>query len=96
MKYFISQPIYGKSTEEIKCMREHIENAIRSEDQNAEFIDSYVPGCQDDTSEVWQLGRMISLMHEADKVVFAPGWENYLDCRIQHICAKEYRFGVID
>ena len=36
------------------------------------------------------LGKSISLMSEADLVVFAPGWENARGCRIEHEVAKEY------
>jgi hypothetical protein len=92
-KIFISQPMKDRTDEEImqernKIMIKMTEVITRSGGQPVEFIDSFF--CEPGKNSTDSLGKSISLMGEADLVVFAPGWEDARGCRIEHEVAKEY------
>lgn len=48
MKYFISQAMNGRTDEEIKKEREEVIAAIKNENPEAEFIDSFFEGATHD------------------------------------------------
>ena len=85
-KIFISQPMKNRTAEEI--MQERNKIMAKWTNASVEFIDSFSrePGKNSTDS----LGKSISLMSDADLVVFAPGWENTRGCRIEHEVAKKY------
>lgn len=85
-KIFISQPMKGRTDEEI--MQERNEIMAKWTNKSVEFIDSFF--CEPGKNSTDSLGKSISLMGEADLVVFAPGWEDARGCRIEHAVAKEY------
>lgn len=98
MKWFISQPMKDKTKEMIETEREHLINAIRSEDKEAEIIESYFKdydpknGC----IPLKFLSKSLELLADADKAVFAKGWQDARGCRIEHMAAIEYGIHVID
>ena len=84
-KLFISQPMKGKTDEEILKEREKaIASAKRNfaESEEIEVIDS--------------LGKSLELLSTADIAYFAKGWENARGCRIENTCAIEYGITVIE
>ena len=85
-KIFISQPMKGRTDEEIMQERNRI--MTKWTNKSVEFIDSFF--CEPGKNSTELLGKSIFLMGEADLVVFAPGWENARGCRIEHEVAKEY------
>lgn len=85
-KIFISQPMKGRTTEEI--MQERNDIMAKWTNKSVEFIDSFF--CEPGKNSTELLGKSIFLMGEADLVVFAPGWENARGCRIEHQVTKEY------
>lgn len=93
-KIFISQPMKDRTTEEIMQERNRITIRWKNEiakwkGKSVEIINSYFgEGASKNPTD--SLGKSISLMSEADLVVFAPGWENARGCRIEHEVAKEY------
>lgn len=86
-KIFISQPMKGRTDEEI--MQERDDIMAKWTNKSVEFIDSYF---NDDVSKspVDSIGKSISLMGDADLVVFAPGWENARGCKVEHQVAGYY------
>lgn len=84
-KIFISQPMKNRTDEEI--MQERYKIMSKWTNKSVEFIDSFFrePGKNSTDS----LSKSISLMSDADLVVFAPGWEKARGCRIEHEVAKE-------
>lgn len=86
-KIFISQPMKDKTEKEIMQERDRI--AAKWRGKSVEIINSYF-GEGTSKNPTDSLGKSISLMSEADLVVFAPGWENARGCRIEHEVAKEY------
>ena len=85
-KVFISQPMKGRTDEEIMQERNRI--MTKWTNKSVEFIDSFFrePGKNSTDS----LGKSISLMGEADLAVFAQGWQNARGCRIEHEVARDY------
>ena len=76
----------NRTAEEIMQERNRI--AAKWTNASVEFIDSFFrePG----KNSIDSLGKSISLMSEADLVIFAPGWESARGCRIEHEVAKKY------
>ena len=90
-KLFISQPMRGKSDEEILAVRKKaIESAERNLGEKVEVIDSFFQNAPAEASPLWYLGESLKLMSTADVVYFAKGWEEYRGCRIENECAAEY------
>lgn len=90
-KLFISQPMKGKSDEEILKERE---NAIKSAEElleePVELIDSFFQSAPADARPLWFLGKSLELLSIADIAFFAKGWEDARGCKIEHTCAVEY------
>ena len=90
-KLFISQPMKGKSDEEIlKERNKAIAKAERLCDDAVEVLDSFFQGAPADAKPLWFLGKSLEVLSQADVVYFAPGWEDARGCRIEHQCAVEY------
>lgn len=87
MKIFLSQPMNGLSDDEIIRVRENVKKILT---ENDVLIDSFIEGAPAKATPLWYLGESIKLLGSADVVVFAPGWENACDCRIERRCAEEY------
>lgn len=99
MKLFISQPMKGKTDEEILKVRERaIESAKNYLDANeeVEVIDSFFQNAPVDARPLWFLGKSLELLSTADVAYFAKGWEDARGCRIENTCAIEYGIEVIE
>lgn len=90
-KLFISQPMKGKSDDEIIKERTRIINAVKETyGEDTEILDSYFKGAPQDATPLWYLGESLKVLSKADIAYFAAGWENARGCRIEHTCAEEY------
>ena len=96
-KLFISQPMRGKTDEEILNERELAVNAAIEElDDEVEVIDSFFQAAPVDAKPLWFLGKSLELLADADVVYFAPGWQDARGCRIEHMSAIEYGIPMIE
>lgn len=96
-KLFISQPMRGKTDEEILAERKKaIESAERSLVEPVEVIDSFFQNAPADARPLWFLGKSLELLSTADIAYFAKGWEDARGCRIENQCAIEYGIEVIE
>lgn len=83
MKIFISLPMKGKSDESIKAEMKY-------------YMDKYFPNDELIDTVVWSgsrvkcLAHSITLMTDADLVVFVPGWMKATGCRIEHEICSSY------
>ena len=100
-KLFISQPMKGKTDEEILREREQAvreaekyleENGMREE---VLVIDSFFQGAPVGARPLWFLGKSLELLSTADLVYFAKDWEKARGCRIEHLCAVQYELQII-
>lgn len=90
-KLFISQPMRGKTNEEIMAVREKaIESAERELGEKVEVIDSFFKDAPVDANPLWYLAKSIELLSTADVAYFAKDWEEARGCRIENECAIEY------
>lgn len=96
-KLFISQPMRGKTDEEILAERKKaIESAERNLGEPVEVIDSFFQNAPADARPLWFLGKSLELLSTADIAYFAKGWEGARGCRIENQCAIEYGIEVIE
>jgi len=96
-KLFISQPMRGKTDEEILAERKKaIESAERNLGEPVEVIDSFFQNAPADARPLWFLGKSLELLSTADIAYFAKGWEYARGCRIENQCAIEYGIEVIE
>lgn len=100
-KLFISQPMKGKTDEEILREREQAvreaekylkENGMQEEVQ---LIDSFFQSAPVGARPLCFLGKSLELLSTADLVYFAKGWEKARGCRIEHMCAVQYELQII-
>ena len=96
-KLFISQPMNGKSDEEILRQREKaIEEAKKALGEDVEVIESFVQVAPADARPLGCLGKSLELLSTADIAYLAQGWEEARGCRIEHECTVEYGINRID
>lgn len=93
MKIFISQPMRGRSGEEIQTEREKMMDAIKRQYGEVEELDTFF------SNHEWEplmcLAKSIEALSQADAAVFAPGWGNARGCRIEHQCCVDYGVPVL-
>jgi hypothetical protein len=92
MKVFISQPMNGKTQDEILAARAPVVQHFESE--GYEVIDnvtsSFEPTGDPASFELQYLAENIRVLSNADVVFFMPGWECYHGCRMEHMLCDEY------
>lgn len=112
LKLFISQPMKDKTDEEILLERQeafvkakrflydeyrkNMFDDINELEIDLELIDSFFQSAPVDARPLWFLGKSLELLSTADCVYFAPGWENYRGCKIEHLCAEQYGITIIE
>ena len=103
MKVFISQPMNGKTEQEIRGQRQAaIENIHNLCKAPIEIVDSYF---KDDAVKIdtWNsrgaillLAKSIEKIAEADVVYMCEGWKNSRGCRIEHEIARDYGLTIVE
>ncbi len=99
VKVFISQPMKGKTEEEILKVREKaIASVKRKRGEDVEVLDSYFADYNPDTGCVplKYLAKSLEILADADIAYFAKGWEDARGCRIENECAIEYGIKLIE
>lgn len=89
MKIMISQPMRGKTNEQIREEREELVKELES--QGHEVVDTVFgdfPNGGD--TPLHYLAKSIEFLANADCLVCMKGWENARGCRIEEECAREY------
>ncbi len=95
-KLFISQPMRGKTDEEILAVRQKaIESATKHLGEEVEVIDSFFQNAPAEAKPLWFLGKSLELLSTADVAFFAKGWEEARGCRIENTCALEYGIDMV-
>lgn len=89
-KLFISQPMRGKTDEEILAeWADAVQAARDALGEEVEVIDSFF-GTSDMSHALEYLGESLKLLAKADIAYFAPGWREARGCKIEHACADAY------
>lgn len=91
MKVFLSQPMRGKTHEEILSSIREVQEFLTKylDSTNIEIIESYSPRNKDKEPLI-ALGDSIKDLAKADLVVFLNDWNQYRGCIIEHHTAKIY------
>ena len=100
-KVFISQPMSGKSEEQILKERQDAMIKLMSiyPDKEIEVIDSYIEETPDKKVKndgVWYLGVSILLLSQAEVAYFMKGWDDARGCILEHNIAVAYGIPTIE
>ena len=87
MKIMISQPMRGKTNEQIREERKALVEAL--EEEGYEVVDT-VLDISENKSPIYYLSKSIELLDQADAVVFMRGWQEARGCKIEYQIAKDY------
>ena len=93
-KVFISQPMRGKTDEEIIKEREKLvilAKAYAGED--IEVLDTFFKDFDGNALEY--LGKSISMLAQADCAVFGRTWREARGCAIEHECCLRYDIPIL-
>ncbi len=90
MKIMISQPMRGKTEEQIRNEREELVKKI--EKQGHEVVDTIFAeeSPKDCDTALYYLSKSIEAIGKVDGLVFMKGWEEARGCRIEHQVALAY------
>ena len=89
-KIFISQPMRGKTDEEIiKERQEAIDRAKKVIGEEVVVLETFFTDF-DGKSPLSYLAQSLHYLAQADVAMFVGDWKNYRGCRIEHLCATEY------
>ena len=89
MKIMISQPMKGKTNEQIREERAEIVKRLQEEEN--EVIDTVFENAPaDEDIAIYMLSQSIRYIGKVDAVYFMKGWEKARGCKIEHQVAVEY------
>ena len=89
----ISQPMRGKTEEEIREERKQVVNML--ENQGFNVIDTIIEDFTDKIDPIFYLVKSLEYLANANYVYFMKGWEKAKGCKIEHEVAVEYGKEVI-
>ena len=106
---FISQPMTGKSEEEILATRqkeiEKIHQLFDADGEQVNIIDSYIDdatrnefqGRMGDAInwDIYWLSQSLQKLALADTIWLCEGWEHSKGCNIEFACAIQYGLGIM-
>lgn len=98
VKLFISQPMNGKTDEEILAERKRAIESVKKHmaSDEVEVVDSFFQNAPTEARPLWYLGKSLEMLSTADIAYFVKGWENARGCKIENMCAIEYGIDVIE
>lgn len=90
MKLMISQPMRGKTEQQIR--EERVELVKQLEKEGYEVVDTIFAEetPKDCDTALYYLSKSIDAMSKVDGLVFMPGWQDARGCRIEFQVALEY------
>lgn len=84
----ISQPMRGKTNEQIRKEREQLISVLESKGFNV--MNTIIEDFDDKIDPVFYLIKSLEYLAYADCVFFMKGWEKARGCKIEHEVAVEY------
>jgi len=97
MKIMISQPMNGKSEDQIREERQSIIKDL--EERGYEIVDTIFKEEVDKTylsAPLYYLSKSIDTMGKVNTVYFMKGWESARGCKIEHEIALQYGLEIIE
>lgn len=96
MKVMISQPMKGKTEEQIKAERKEVIekfNKLHIEVVDTIFTEEAPKDCH---AAVYYLAKSIDAMKDIDAIYFMEDWYQARGCKIEREVAKEYGIKILD
>ena len=91
VKVFVSQPMRGKTNEEIMKERERVKDVVKRlyplHIVKVEILDSFI---KNSNSSLETFIRGLNKMYEADLIYFVKGFKEYRGCKLEFEIATEY------
>ena len=90
---FISQPMLGRTDEEVLAERDEAIKVVKAKypDKEIEVLETYFQEEKPDyANDLYYLANSLVKMATAHLVVFVSKWENARGCIVEHICAEKY------
>lgn len=90
MRVMISQPMNGKTQEQIKEERADLVKSL--EEKGYEVVNTIFAETPDEAQDkpLFYLAKSIDAMSKVDTVVFMKGWEKARGCVVEHLVAVKY------
>lgn len=96
-KLFISQPMCGKTDEEILAARKLAIKQVQERiGEDVEVIDSFFQEHPTFDKPLKYLAESIALLADADIAYFAKNWDEARGCKVEHECAVAYGIYIMD
>lgn len=96
-KLFISQPMAGKTDEEILSVRKlAVKQTKERLGEDVEEIDSFLQEHPAFDKPLKYLAASIELLADADVAYFAADWHKARGCKIERDCAVAYGIEILD
>ena len=93
---FISQPMGGRSADEINAERRRVIELARQKFGEVDALETFFDDFGPAAKPLDYLARSIGFLAKADVAIFAPGWQDARGCRIEHQCAEDYGIPVME
>ena len=100
MRVMISQPMNGKTNDQIKKEREEVINKFK--DLHIDVFDTIIEECADPDiyndyhPALFYMAKSIDFMAQVDAIYFMNGWQNARGCRIERKIAEEYNVKILE
>ena len=89
LKIMISQPMNGKSEEQIRNERAELVKEL--EEKGHKVVDTiFADETPEGDARLYYLAKSIEAMSKVDAIIFMPGWEKARGCKIEHEIAVKY------
>ena len=97
MKVFISQPMNGKTNEEIKAERQQAIVDVKAEfpHEKIEVLDSFFENAPHEAKPLWFLGKSFEVLSQADIAYFCKGWREARGCEMEYDACCRYGISVM-
>jgi Asp-tRNA(Asn)/Glu-tRNA(Gln) amidotransferase A subunit family amidase len=93
-KVIISQPMRGKSEEQVRRERARLVDELTS--KGYEVVDTVFPDFTDKGNiPLKYLAKSLECIADVDAVWFMEGWEDARGCRIEHQVCVDYGVGIL-
>lgn len=95
MKIMISQPMNGKTREQINA--ERMELRMKFEVEGHTVIDTIFADSPEEAQNkpVWYFSKAVEAMSTVDAVYFMEGWEESRGCKLEHQIAEAYGIAIL-
>lgn len=93
---FISQPMGGRSADEINAERRRVIELARQKFGEVDALETFFDDFGPAAKPLDYLARSIEFLAKADVAIFTPGWQDARGCRIEHQCAEDYGIPVME